>query len=88
MQLMASVGVEYGEHKGLDWIKGKVVRLAPADPALRIPQMGWNNLRPRRVIRLLRRHSRGDACLFRPLLSFRRRAAADVLATVAITAGL
>jgi glutamine amidotransferase len=44
MQLMASVGVEFGEHKGLDWIKGKVVVLNPADPALRIPQMGWNNL--------------------------------------------
>ncbi|WP_374369672.1 imidazole glycerol phosphate synthase subunit HisH [Dongia sp.] len=44
MQLMASVGVEYGEHPGLDWIKGKVVKLAPADPTLKIPQMGWNDL--------------------------------------------
>ncbi|MGH6892397.1 MAG: imidazole glycerol phosphate synthase subunit HisH [Dongiaceae bacterium] len=44
MQLMASVGVEFGEHKGLDWIKGKVVALDPADRALRIPQMGWNDL--------------------------------------------
>ncbi len=31
MQLMASVGVEYGEHPGLDWIKGRVVKLTPAD---------------------------------------------------------
>lgn len=45
MQLMASVGVEYGEHPGLDWIKGQVVRLTPGDPALKIPQMGWNDLR-------------------------------------------
>jgi glutamine amidotransferase len=44
MQLMASLGIEYGEHRGLDWIKGKVVRLTPADPALKIPQIGWNNL--------------------------------------------
>lgn len=44
MQLMASVGVEYGEHPGLDWIKGKVVKLAPADASLKIPQMGWNDL--------------------------------------------
>jgi imidazole glycerol-phosphate synthase subunit HisH len=44
MQLMASVGVEFGEHKGLDWIQGKVVVLDPADKALRIPQMGWNDL--------------------------------------------
>src|SRR5262245_51519654 len=45
MQLMASVGVEFGEHKGLDWIKGKVVILDPADRALRIPEMGWNELK-------------------------------------------
>jgi glutamine amidotransferase len=44
MQLMASVGVEYGEHPGLDWIKGKVVRLTPKDASLKIPQMGWNDL--------------------------------------------
>ena len=48
MQLMASVGVEYGEHPGLDWIKGRVVKLTPADPALKIPQMGWNDLRLRK----------------------------------------
>src|SRR5262245_18098797 len=42
MQLMASVGVEFGTHKGLDWIKGRVVALDPADKSLRIPQMGWN----------------------------------------------
>nr|WP_298690779.1 imidazole glycerol phosphate synthase subunit HisH [uncultured Dongia sp.] len=47
MQLMATVGVEYGEHPGLDWIKGKVVKLTPSDPALKIPQMGWNDLRLR-----------------------------------------
>jgi glutamine amidotransferase len=50
MQLMASVGVEYGEHPGLGWIKGKVVKLTPrtlsgADAAPKIPQMGWNDLR-------------------------------------------
>ena len=44
MQLMATLGIEYGEHQGLDWIKGKVVRLTPNDPALKIPQIGWNNL--------------------------------------------
>lgn len=44
MQLMATLGIEYGEHRGLDWIKGKVVRLTPNDPRLKIPQIGWNNL--------------------------------------------
>ena len=46
MQLMATLGIEYGEHRGLDWIKGKVKRLTPNDAALKIPQIGWNNLAP------------------------------------------
>lgn len=44
MQLMATRGLEYGEHAGLDWIAGEVAALAPADPALKIPHMGWNEL--------------------------------------------
>jgi imidazole glycerol-phosphate synthase subunit HisH len=44
MQLMARVGREFGDHAGLGWIDGDVVKLTPADPALKIPQMGWNEL--------------------------------------------
>jgi glutamine amidotransferase len=44
MQLMAEVGREYGDHAGLGWIEGEVVKLSPSDPALKIPQMGWNAL--------------------------------------------
>jgi glutamine amidotransferase len=44
MQLMASVGREHGDHPGLGWIAGEVTALAPADPALKIPHMGWNAL--------------------------------------------
>lgn len=47
MQLMASVGREHGEHKGLGWIEGAVELLQPDDPALKIPHMGWNQLRLR-----------------------------------------
>jgi glutamine amidotransferase len=45
MQLMASVGREFGDHKGLNWVPGEVVRMTPADPDLKIPHMGWNELR-------------------------------------------
>ena len=44
MQLMATRGVEYGIHAGLDWIAGDVVRIEPADKTLKIPHMGWNEL--------------------------------------------
>ena len=44
MQLMADVGREDVETPGLGWIEGAVERLAPEDPALPIPHMGWNTL--------------------------------------------
>lgn len=44
MQLMASRGLEFGETRGLGWIPGDVVAIEPADPALKIPHMGWNTL--------------------------------------------
>lgn len=49
MQLMATRGLEHGEHKGLGWIPGDVMKLAPRDPALKVPHMGWNTLRVRRT---------------------------------------
>ncbi|MEM7743143.1 MAG: imidazole glycerol phosphate synthase subunit HisH [Pseudomonadota bacterium] len=44
MQLMATRGLEHGETPGFDWIPGDVVELAPDDPALKVPHMGWNEL--------------------------------------------
>jgi len=44
MQLLATVGVEFGRHAGLGWIAGEVVKISPADPNLKIPHMGWNEL--------------------------------------------
>jgi len=44
MQLLAERGREYEVTDGLGWIAGEVVRIAPADPALKIPHMGWNTL--------------------------------------------
>jgi glutamine amidotransferase len=45
MQLLATVGREFGDHAGLGWIAGEVVKIAPADPSLKIPHMGWNELK-------------------------------------------
>ena len=44
MQLLATMGHEHGMTPGLGWIDGDVVAIKPGDPALRVPQMGWNDL--------------------------------------------
>jgi imidazole glycerol-phosphate synthase subunit HisH len=44
MQLLASVGREKIETPGLGWIAGAVEKITPADPALKVPHMGWNTL--------------------------------------------
>lgn len=44
MQLLATRGLEHGEHDGLGWVEGDVVPMQPADKALKIPHMGWNSL--------------------------------------------
>ena len=46
MQLMAERGREFETVAGLGWIAGDVVAIAPADPTLKIPHMGWNELVP------------------------------------------
>ncbi|MUZ72334.1 imidazole glycerol phosphate synthase subunit HisH [Agrobacterium vitis] len=44
MQLMSSRGLEKTVTEGLGWIAGDVVEMTPSDPALKIPQIGWNTL--------------------------------------------
>lgn len=44
MQLMATAGREFGVHNGLNWIGGEVIAMQPADPMLKIPHIGWNEI--------------------------------------------
>ena len=44
MQLMASRGLEHGDHEGFGWIPGTVDMINPADDSLKIPHMGWNDI--------------------------------------------
>ena len=68
MQLMATRGVEYGIHAGLDWIAGDVVRIEPKGQGgtdhLKIPHMGWNELRGLKAHPLLKGISEGDHAYF------------------------
>jgi len=64
MQLMASWGREFEDVAGLGWIAGEVVAIKPADPALKIPHMGWNELAPRRAHPVLAGIAKGDHAYF------------------------
>jgi glutamine amidotransferase len=44
MQFLAREGWENGTHAGLDWLPGVVRRIEPADPAVKVPHIGWNDL--------------------------------------------
>lgn len=44
MQLMATLGREYRDTPGLNWVGGDVTKIEPDDPALKVPHMGWNDL--------------------------------------------
>ena len=45
MQIMARGSTEFGSHKGLGWIEGDVVPMQPKSDALRVPHVGWNNVK-------------------------------------------
>ena len=64
MQMLATTGHEHGVTPGLGWIPGEVVRLAPADPALKVPHMGWNELAPQRPHPVLAGIGAGDHAYF------------------------
>ncbi|KFB08495.1 imidazole glycerol phosphate synthase subunit HisH [Nitratireductor basaltis] len=44
MQLMSERGLEKEVTEGFGWIAGDVQEMQPADPNLKIPQIGWNTI--------------------------------------------
>src|SRR5262245_1898042 len=48
MQLMSERGLEKTITRGFGWIAGDVKIIEPADPTLKIPQIGWNTIELRR----------------------------------------
>jgi len=81
MQLLATRGTEHGVTPGLDWIAGECVRLDPADPTLKVPHMGWNELVQRRAHPLLDGIDAGAHAYFVHSFHVVARDPADVVAT-------
>ena len=65
MQLLFDEGYEYGCHKGLGLISGKIVPIADKIPAgLKVPHMGWNALEFTRESKLFSNIRGGDFVYF------------------------
>lgn len=82
MQMLATTGHEYHETPGLGWIGGEVVRITPSDPALKVPQMGWNDLEISRPHPVLDGVGSGDHAYFVHGWHFRVAEPAHLLARV------
>jgi glutamine amidotransferase len=81
MQLLATVGREFGDHPGLGWIAGEVVKITPSDPALKIPHMGWNELSIKQSHPLLAGIAPGAHAYFVHSYQFKPALPDDLLAT-------
>lgn len=82
MQMLFARGHEHGVHPGLGWFEGEVKRIAPADPALRIPHMGWNALRIDHPHPALEGMTAADHVYFVHSYAAQGAAEADILASV------
>lgn len=81
MQLLATVGVEFGRQAGLGWIAGEVVKITPDDPALKIPHMGWNELKFEQDHALLKDIAPGAHAYFVHSFQFKPVLPEDLIAT-------
>lgn len=65
MQLLFEKSLEFGEHEGLSLIPGTVRPIADViDPALKIPQIGWNALRKTNPYYILQDVKDGECVYF------------------------
>jgi glutamine amidotransferase len=82
MQMLATRGMEYKETPGFDWIGGTVEAIAPSDPVLKVPHMGWNDLVIDRPHPIFDGIETGDHAYFVHSYQFRVRDPAHLLAHV------
>jgi glutamine amidotransferase len=82
MQMLFQRGHEHGTHVGLGWFEGEVRMIAPSDPTLRIPHMGWNRLQVKHANRLCKGVKSGDFAYFVHSYAATQCNSAEILATV------
>jgi glutamine amidotransferase len=63
LEILFSESEEFGTHKGLDLIRGKVVKFRP-DSEHKVPHMGWNTIEKEREVPMLQGIESGDFFYF------------------------
>jgi len=63
LQILFSESEEFGTCKGLDLIRGKVVKFKP-DPEHKVPHMGWNTIEKEQEVPMLQGVESGDFFYF------------------------
>jgi glutamine amidotransferase len=63
LQILFSESEEFGLHKGLGVVKGRVVKFKP-DPEHKVPHMGWNTVEMKKEVPMLREIKGGDFFYF------------------------
>ena len=73
LQILFSESEEFGLHKGLDLVRGKVVRFRP-DPEHKVPHMGWNTIEREKEVPILKGvRTEIFSILFIPTMSCQKR---------------
>ena len=80
MQMLADLGHEYHDTEGLGWIGGEIDAIEA--PGLKVPHMGWNDLKVLRPHPVLDGIATGDHAYFVHSWQFRVKDPAHLLATV------
>jgi imidazole glycerol-phosphate synthase subunit HisH len=81
MQLLAEGSEEFGDHRGLGLIPGRVRRL-PVVPGVRVPNIGWCDLRQTRATPLFADVADGAAFYFAHSFAMDCADAADSVGTI------
>ena len=82
MQMLADIGHEYRDTPGLGWIGGEIDLIRPSEPDLKVPHMGWNDLRLRGAHPVLDGIATGDHAYFVHSWQFHPKDPAHLLADV------
>ncbi|MBU1131476.1 imidazole glycerol phosphate synthase subunit HisH [Patescibacteria group bacterium] len=79
MQVLADKGYEFGEHQGLGWIAGEVIKMESGE--LPLPHIGWNNINIIKESPLLEKFDDNQDFYFVHSYAFKEKDASNVIAT-------